>query len=73
MTSQSRKRRFATFNLDVCAISNESYNFMILESSSNSSDRLEDYDLITSLNLIVSLFEKFLDLFRESTMNSRDA
>ena len=46
---------------------------MIFELSSNSSDRLEDYDLIEFLDLIVSLLKEFLDLFRELTMNSRDA
>jgi len=45
---------------------------MTLESSSNSNDKFEDYNLITFLDLIISLFKKFLDLFRELTMNSRD-
>jgi hypothetical protein len=73
MVDWPRKRRFAAFSLDVCAINNESYNFMTLEPSSNSSDRLEDYDLITSLDLIVSLLGESLELFRESIVDSRDA
>lgn len=50
MADQFEKSSSAAFNLDVCAISNESYNSMILEPSSNSSRRLEDYDLIESIN-----------------------
>jgi len=45
---------------------------MILESSSNLSDKFEDYDLIESLNLTISLLKKSLDLFRESIVNSRN-
>ncbi len=72
MANRPRKRRFATFNLDVCAINNESYNFITLESSSNLNDILEDYDLIESLDLIVSLLEESLDLFREPIVNPCD-
>jgi len=46
---------------------------MTLEPSSNPSGRLEDYDLIASLDLTVSLLGESLDLFREPTVDPRDA
>ena len=65
MAGRHGKRPFAASNLDACAVSNESYNSMTLESSSNSSRRLEDYDLIGSVDQTVSLPRESLDLFRE--------
>ena len=73
MAGRPGKRRSAASNLDVCAVSNESYNSMTLEPSSNPSGRLEDYDLIESLDLTVSLPGESLDLFREPTVDPRDA
>ncbi len=63
----------AASNLDVCAISNESYNSITLEPSSNPGRRLEDYDLIKSIDQTVSLPRESLDLFREPTVDSRSA
>lgn len=71
MVGRLGERRFAALNLDVRAISNESYKPIALESSSNSNDRLEDYNSIESFNSIVSLSRESLDLFRESIVNPR--
>lgn len=73
MAGRPEKTRSAASNLDVCAVSNESYNFITIEPSSNPSGRLEDYDLIEFLDLTVSLPGESLDLFREPTVDPRDA
>jgi len=73
MASRLGKRRSAASSLDVCAVSNESHNSMILEPSSNPSGRLEDYDLIESIDQTVSLPGESLDLFREPTVDPRGA
>lgn len=72
MINRFKKKRFITFNLDICATNNESYNFIIFELNSNLSDRFENYDLIEFFNLIVSLLKKSLDLFRKLIVNSRN-
>ena len=73
MAGRHGKRPFAASNLDACAISNESYSSMTLEPSSISSGRLEDYDPIESVDQTVSLPRESLDLFREPTVDPRDA
>jgi len=73
MAGRLGKRRSAASNLDVCAVNNENYNSMTVEPSSNPSGRLEDYDLIESLDLTVSLPRESLDLFREPTVDPRGA
>lgn len=69
MAGRLGERRFAALNLDVRAISNESYKPIALEPSSNSSGRLEDYNSIESFDSTVSLPRESLDLFRESTVD----
>lgn len=46
---------------------------MTLEPSSNPGRRLEDYDLIESIDQTVSLPRESLDLFRELTVDPRSA
>ena len=73
ITDRLEKRRSAALNLDVRAVSNQSYNSIIFELYSNSSDRLQDYNSIESFDLTVSLPTESLDLFRESTVDTRDS
>jgi len=73
MAGRLGKSPSAASNLDVCAISNESYNSMTLEPSSNPGRRLEDYDLIESIDQTVSLPRESLDLFREPSVDPRSA
>lgn len=71
MGGPPEERRSAALNLDVRAVSNESYNSMAF-GPSNSSGRLEDYNSIEPLDLTVSLPRESLDLFHESTVDTRD-
>ncbi len=73
MAGWLRKRRSTASNLDVCAVNNESYNSMALKPSSVPSGRLEDYNLIESINQTVSLLRESLGLFRESIVDPRNA
>ena len=73
MVGRLGKSTFAASNLDVCAVSNESYSSMTLEPSGNPGRRLEDYGLIESIVLAVSLPRRSPDLFREPTVDPRNA
>ena len=66
-------KRSAASNLDICAVNNESYNSMTLKPNSVPSGRLGDYDLIEPIDLTVSLPKESLRLFREPTVDPRDA
>ncbi len=71
MAGRLGERRSAALNLDVRAVSNQSYNSMTLEPCSNSSDRLQDYNSMEPFDLTVSLPTESLDSFRESTVDTR--
>ncbi len=73
MADRLGKSPSAASNLDFCAVSNESYNSMTFKPSSNPGRRLEDYDLIESINQTISLLGESLDLFREPLVDPRSA